>query len=121
VPLGISYDSDIDKARVILLDLASKHPKAKEVCGCPLTQLGNFGMVLTLEVWCADALTATALRCDLLEQATKRFARDGIGIPLPQTTVVLKDDRRFNCKQEQDSPDKMIAKPIKSPAGVNTP
>ena len=34
VPIGISYDSDFDKARGILLDLAGKHPKAKEVCGC---------------------------------------------------------------------------------------
>jgi len=44
----ISYDSDIDKARGILLDLAGKHPKAKEVCGCPLTQLSSSGVVLTL-------------------------------------------------------------------------
>ena len=103
VPIGISYDSDIDKARSILLDLAGKHPKAKEVCGCPLTQLASSGVVLTLDVWCSDALTATAFRCDLLEQATKRFALEGIGIPLPQTTVVLKDDRHGNCKQEKES------------------
>ncbi len=103
VPIGISYDSDIDKARGILLDLAGKHPKAKAVCGCPLTQLASSGIVLTLDVWCADALTATAFRCDLLEQATKRFALEGIGIPLPQTAVVLKDDRHGNCKQEKES------------------
>ena len=96
VPIGISYDSDIDKARGILLDLAGKHPKAKEVCGCPLTQLGISGVVLTLDVWCADALTALALRCDLLEQATKRFALEGIGIPFPQTTVVLQDGRHLD-------------------------
>ena len=58
VLIGISYDSDIDKARAILLDLAGKHPKAKQVCGCPLTQLGSSGVVLSLDVWCADALTA---------------------------------------------------------------
>jgi len=95
IAIGISYDSDIDKARGILLELASKHPKAKEVCGCPLTQLGSSGMVLTLDVWCADALTAITLRCDLLEQAVKRFALEGIGFPLPQTMVVAKDERHF--------------------------
>jgi hypothetical protein len=47
-------------------------------------------------MWCADAFTAIALKCDLLEQAKKRFALEGIGPPLPQTTVVLKDDRRIN-------------------------
>ncbi|MEI7728759.1 MAG: mechanosensitive ion channel family protein [Verrucomicrobiota bacterium] len=102
VPIGISYDADIDKARGILLDLAGKHPKTEKVCGCPLTQLGISGVVLTVEVWCADALIATTLRCDLLEQATKRFALEGIGIPLPQTTVILRDDRTFSAKQEKE-------------------
>ena len=33
------HDADLDKARAILLDLGSKHPKATQVCGCPLTIL----------------------------------------------------------------------------------
>jgi len=109
VLIGISYDSDIDKARAILLDLAGKHPKAKQVCGCPLTQLGASGVVLSLDVWCADALAAISFRCDLLEQAAKRFAVEGIRISIPQTVVVLKDDRNFNRTPEKPS------------AGVNTP
>ena len=109
VLIGISYDSDIDKARAILLDLAGKHPKAKQVCGCPLTQLGASGVVLSLDVWCADALAAISFRCDLLEQAAKRFAVEGIRISIPQTLVVLKDDRHFDRTPE---------KPL---AGVNTP
>jgi len=93
VPFNISYGSDIDKARGILLSLASQHPKAQKTNGCLLTQLGSSGMVLTLDVWCADALTAITIRCDLLEQATKRFAMEGIEIPIPQTIVILKDTR----------------------------
>ena len=104
MPIGISYDSDIDKARGILLDLAGKHPKAEEVCGCPLTQLASSGVVLTLDVWCADSLSAVALKCDLLEQATKRFALEGIGLPLPQMTVILKKERHFNGEQEKERP-----------------
>ena len=95
VPMSISYDADIDKARAILLDLGNKHSKATQVCGCPLTQLGVSGVVLTLDMWCADALTAITLKCDLLEQAKKRFALEGIGLPLTQTSVVLKDDRHL--------------------------
>jgi small-conductance mechanosensitive channel len=109
VLVGISYDSDIDKARAILLDLAGKHPKAEKVCGCPLTQLGNAGVVLSLDVWCADALNAISFRCDLLESAAKRFATEGIHISIPQTMVLLKDERHFNRPPE------------KSSAGVNTP
>jgi len=108
VLIGISYDSDIDKARAILLDLAGRHPKAEQVCGCPLTQLGDSGVVLSLDVWCADALAAITFRCDLLEQAAKRFGVEGIHISTPQTMVVLKDDRHF------------IRVPGKSSTGVNT-
>jgi len=81
VPISISYDADVDKARAILLDLGSKHPKATLVCGCPLTLLGPSGVVLSLDMWCADALTAITLKCDLLEQAKKRFELEGIGLP----------------------------------------
>ena len=48
-------------------------------------------MVLTLDVWCADALAEIALRCDLLEQAMKRFAAEGISVPFPPTVRVLND------------------------------
>ena len=109
VLVGISYDSDIDNARAILLDLAGKHPKAEKICGCPLTQLGASGVMLSLDVWCADALAAITFRCDLLEQAAKRFEVEGIRISIPQTMVVLKDDRHFNRN------------PGKPSAGVNTP
>ena len=95
VLMSISYSADVDKARAILLDLGGKHPKATQICGCPLTQLGASGVVLSLDLWCADAFTAIGLKCDLLEQAKKRFATEGIGLPLPQTTMVLKDDRRL--------------------------
>ena len=94
VLMNISYSADVDKARAILLDLGSKHPKATQVCGCPLTQLGASGVVLSLDLWCADAFTAIGLKCDLLEQAKKRFALEGIGLPQALTTVVLRDERR---------------------------
>ena len=101
VLIGINYHADIDKARGILLELAGKHSKSGQICGCPVMQLGNSGVVLSLDVWCADALTAITFRSDLLEQAVKRFSVEGIGIPLPQTMVVLKDDRDFIRKPEK--------------------
>jgi small-conductance mechanosensitive channel len=93
VPIGISYESDLDKARAILMDLAGKHRKALQVCACPVTQLASSSVVLTLQVWCADALTAGTLKTDLLEQAKKRFADEGIQIPYPHTTVILQRER----------------------------
>ena len=85
LPVTIIYGSDIDRARVILLALAGKHPKVLTTSGCPVTQLGGPGVVLTLDVWCADALTAITLRCDLLEQASKEFSDARITVPNPTT------------------------------------
>ena len=109
VLIGISYDSDIDKARAILLELAGKHAKAQKICGCPLTQLTSAGAILSLDVWCDNALAAIAFRCDLLEQAMKHFAAAGIRLAMPQTNVVLSDERNF------------IREPAKPAVGVNTP
>ena len=105
IAIGISYDSDIDKARDILLELVSKHPKAGKVCTCLVTQLIASGVVLTLDVWCADAMTAITLRCDLLELAVKRFAQDGIGFPLPLTKMVLQDERQFTREPNKARPE----------------
>ena len=74
-----------------------------------LTQLGDSGGVLSLDVCCDDALAAITFRCGLLEQAAKRFAVEEIRILIPQTMVVLKDGQHFNRPQEMPS------------AGVNTP
>ncbi len=93
VPISLGYGADIDQARGILLSLAAKHPKVQAISGCPLTQLGGSGLILTLDVWCADALTAITLKSDLLEQATKRFAASGISVSLPQTIRLVNDVR----------------------------
>jgi len=80
VAIGISYEADIDKARAILLELAGKNPRAQRVIDCPVTQLSSAGVVLTLEAWCPDTSTAGLLKSDLLEQAKKGFAAEGIKI-----------------------------------------
>ena len=87
VPISISCDADVDRARSILLELAKQHPKAKSVLGCPVTQWNQTGIVLSVNAWCADPEAAGALKVDLLEQARRRFAEAGIGVPFPQMIV----------------------------------
>jgi small-conductance mechanosensitive channel len=89
VPISISCDSDIDKTRAILLELARRHPRTQEVSGCSVTQFGPGGVVLTLGAWCADSASASVLKADLLEQAAKRLAAEGVKLPFSQTTVTL--------------------------------
>lgn len=87
--ISIGYDSDIDKARAIVLDLARTHDDITEVVGCPLVNLGSSSVDLSLRAWCADAATAKAVEFDLLEQIKKRFDDAGIEIPYAYQNVVL--------------------------------
>lgn len=77
VPVTVQW-KDVDKARKILLELAQAHPQVQEVVGCPITQLGNTGVTLTLQVWCADATIAQRVMYELYEQILKKFVENGI-------------------------------------------
>jgi small-conductance mechanosensitive channel len=106
IPVGISYDSNIDKARSILLDLARQHPKAQQVSGCPVTKLGPSGVELTLTVWCSDPSTAGDLKNDLLEQIKKKlFASPEVTFPFPQQVVTITSDPK-DIPDRRESPPK---------------
>ncbi len=78
VPVSLSYDAELDKARKILIELAGQNPKAMECIGCPVTSLESSHLVLSLKVWCANPKAATELKCDLLEAVQKRFRTEKI-------------------------------------------
>ena len=92
VPIGIGYSADINKARKILVELAKTHPNVQEVAGCPVTQLGNSSVILSLRAWCEDSVAALNVQYDIYEQAKNRFDREGIELPFPYTNVVLKKE-----------------------------
>lgn len=87
----ISLDSDIDSARAVLINIASKNTKTQKIAGCPVTHLDGSGVELTLSVWCVDSLIAAALKCELLEEIKKRFAVEGIKLPLVERTITVKN------------------------------
>ena len=88
--ISIGYDSDIDKARAIVLELAGGHDDIIEVVGCPVVNLGASSVDLSLRAWCSDAATAKTVEFDLLEQVKKRFDEAGIEIPYAYQNVVLR-------------------------------
>ncbi len=92
VPISIGYNADINKARKILIDLAKVHPNVQEVADCPVTQLGNSSVILSLRAWCQDSMAALQVQYDIYEQAKNGFDKEGIEIPFPYTNVVLKKE-----------------------------
>lgn len=93
VPIHISYDSDVTTARQIMTELAAAHPLVKEVAGCPLTQLGDYAVTLTLYAWAANTNDALQVERDLYELIKGQFEREGITIPLPTRSVIWQNGR----------------------------
>jgi small conductance mechanosensitive channel len=78
VPLTLSPDTDLERTRKILMEIAGKYSKAGEYAGSPVTALSGSGFTVTLEVWCDNFMAATDLKSRLLEAARERFKAEGI-------------------------------------------
>ncbi|MDY6972547.1 MAG: mechanosensitive ion channel family protein, partial [Thermodesulfobacteriota bacterium] len=96
VELGVSYDTDIDLARKLILETADKCPyrdkAGKEAPILRVRSHGDFSIGLRLYVWVCDIDDAWQARFWLLENIKKRFDREGIEIPFPYRTMVYKKD-----------------------------
>jgi small-conductance mechanosensitive channel len=96
VDFGISYDSDIDIARSIILDEINKHldvmHEADKEAKVRVTELGDFAVNLRALFWVADRPRAWVTGAEIRESVKKRFDREGIEIPFPYRTVVYKKD-----------------------------
>jgi small conductance mechanosensitive channel len=102
VDVGISYDSDIDKAAAIIKEEAKKHPdyldvrtkeeKEAKVEGVDVkvVSFGDSSVNLRAWVWTKDPGAAFKLGCELNKRIKERFDKEGIEIPYPYRTVVMK-------------------------------
>ena len=102
--IGISYDSDVDKAIAIIQNEAEKHPflldgrnneekgKNTPLVVVRMVELGDFAVTLRAYIWSQGNNNAFVLNCDLLKSIKARFDKEGIEIPFPYRTVVYKKD-----------------------------
>jgi small conductance mechanosensitive channel len=95
VEIGVSYDTDIDLARRVMLDEAARCPHLKADGAAPWMRVvshGEFAIGLRLYAWVPDVDELWLCRFWLLEQIKKRFDAEGIEIPFPYRTLVYKKD-----------------------------
>lgn len=102
IVMGISYESDIDKARSIIQEEALKHPfcidarQAEEMETNPdqvavrVVEWAESSIHLKAWVWANNMGEGFQMKCDLLESIKKRFDKEGISIPYPHRTIVQK-------------------------------
>jgi len=102
VEFGISYGSDIDHAKKIIREEIISHPLYKDErtaeeknSGEPdvpmrVVELGDFAVKIRAYVWASSNDDAFVLQCDVLESVKKRYDSEGIEIPFPYRTIVMK-------------------------------
>ncbi len=90
VLVGISYDSDVQQARQLMIEAAKAH---ELVLSEPepmvrVTALADSSVNLTLYVWTQNG-DWFFVQCDLLEAIKERFDAHGVNLPFPQRSVHL--------------------------------
>jgi len=98
VEMGVSYDTNIDLARRLILEEAQNCPHRMPASTAPeqpwvrVISHGDFSIGLRLLMWCPNIDEAWAARWWILEAVKKRFDAEGVEIPFPYRTLVYKKD-----------------------------
>lgn len=104
IELGISYESNLDKAIEILREETTNHPNCIDnrseediANGTPkvvvrVLGFGESAVNLRAYAWANNSGEGFAMKCDLFEILKKRFSENGIEIPYPHRTVILKNN-----------------------------
>ncbi|MHB8914761.1 MAG: mechanosensitive ion channel family protein [Thiobacillus sp.] len=99
VPVQVSYETDLDQARDIMLQVAASHSRVlqgdhREAPTVLLKAFGDNGILLELGVWIGDPSEGQQnLHSDLNWELWRRFRDAGITMPYPQRVVHLVSDK----------------------------
>jgi Small-conductance mechanosensitive channel len=99
VPIQVAYETDLDQAREIMLDVARGHHRVlhendQDGPKVYLKTFGDNGITLELGVWINDPSEGQQnLRSEINWELWRRFRAAGIEMPFPQRVVrLVKDD-----------------------------
>ena len=110
--IGISYDSNIDKAMEIIRSEAIIHPNfvdnrseediQKEIPSVivRVINLADWSIVLRAYIWSENSPKGFVMKCDLRKSIKERFDKEGIEIPFPYRTLVYKNDIERNAHEK---------------------
>ncbi|MDY6838166.1 MAG: mechanosensitive ion channel family protein [Thermodesulfobacteriota bacterium] len=92
IPIGVSYDADIKKAKSVVLEVARraewvlKDPPPKVV----VRQFGESSVDLELRVWIKDARRRIDTISYMTDGVKEGFDKEGIEIPYPKRDITIK-------------------------------
>lgn len=90
--IGISYESDIEKARGIMVDAAYNNTHTHRSYQKPIALLLNYGdssLDFQLRFWIKDSLDRDMITDEVLTEIKKRFDEAGIEIPYPRRYLIM--------------------------------
>ncbi|MBK6347814.1 MAG: mechanosensitive ion channel [Bacteroidales bacterium] len=102
IEVGISYESDLEKAKTILSETVEAHPNCldnrspQEIMeGVPqvivrVISFGESSVNLRAYGWAANTGEGFVMKCDVFESLKQRFQDGGIEFPYPHRTIVYK-------------------------------
>lgn len=105
IEFGISYDSDINLATEIIQREVEAHPlnidnrSAEDIAkGVPkvmvrLISLSDSSVVIKAYAWAKNFDDAFVMNCDVLKSVKFAFDENGIEIPFPHRTIVMKTNK----------------------------
>lgn len=85
IPVGVSYDSDVEKVREILLEAAVEHPLCltERPTNCYITEFGPHAIHMVLQFWIGDISPGSAApQSDVMFKILSKFKKEGIKIPV---------------------------------------
>jgi small-conductance mechanosensitive channel len=93
INVGVSYDSDPERVKDILLEVAREHP---QVLTHPepyvwFSDFGNSSLDFTLFAYALNITRQLGIQTDLRIAIVKKFREEGIEIPYPQSDVHFRD------------------------------
>ena len=103
VEIGISYDSDVEKAMEIMQEEAMAHESCidnrndeqkenrEPVVAVKLIGFGDSSVNLRAYVWAEEPMKAVQMHFDLNKSIKARFDQEGIEIPFPHRTLYFKN------------------------------
>ena len=90
INIGVSYDSDLEKVREVLIESASEHPRCVNypVIECFLDKFGDYDIKFSLFFWVSDLTQGRAsAKSEVMFTIWRKFKENNIRIPLPQREV----------------------------------